>query len=85
MTLYELTVLIASGAILALVVWVPLRRWQSRRGTPFPDVPDAPPASEPLEAPGMTLPYSSLDPFAPPKPSSQSGRGTGVAAPDRPS
>ena len=34
----------------------------------LPDVPDASPAAMPSEAPGLTLPYSSLDPFAPPKP-----------------
>lgn len=67
MTLYEGIVVAATGIILALTMWVPLRRWSARRGGPFPDVPDAPSAAEPLEAPGMTLPYSSLDPFAPPK------------------
>ena len=65
--MYEWTVVSATGIILALAVWVPLRRWSAHRGGPFVDVPDAPPAAEPLEAPGMTLPYSSLDPFAPPK------------------
>jgi hypothetical protein len=47
-----------------------------RPGTdgPFTDVPDAPPGAAPVEAPGMTYPYSSLDPpysgldpWAPPK------------------
>jgi hypothetical protein len=67
MTPYELTVLAASGAILALAVWVLLRRRSPRHGGPFPDVPDASPTAMPLAAPGMTPPYSSLDPFAPPK------------------
>ena len=31
------------------------------------EVPDASPTAVPIEAPGMTLPYSSVDPFAPPK------------------
>jgi hypothetical protein len=66
-TLYEWTAVAATGIILALAVWVPVRRWSARRGGSFPDVPDAPTAAEPLEAPGTTLPYSSLDPFAPPK------------------
>ena len=33
----------------------------------FVDVPDAPPGAEPDGAPGVTGPYSSLDPWAPPK------------------
>jgi hypothetical protein len=67
MTLYEWTAVAATGVILALAVWVPLRRWSPRRGGPFPDVPDVSPTAMALEAPGMTPPYSSLDPFAPPK------------------
>lgn len=67
MDLYELAVLAAAGAILALAVWVPVRHWSARCGGPLLDVPDAPPTATPLEAPGMTLPYSSLDPYAPPK------------------
>ena len=43
-----------------------LRRTRRRRG-PLPDVPQASPTAVPIEAPGLTLPYSSLDPFAPPK------------------
>lgn len=85
MTLYEWTAVAATGVILALAVWVPLRHWRSRRGGPFPDVPDAPSAAEPIEAPGMTLPYSSLDPFAAPKrPVDWSDTGAGDQA-DRPS
>ena len=67
MTLYEWIAVGATGLILALAVWVPLRRWSPLRGKLFPDVPDASPPAVPLEAPGMTPPYSSLDPFAPPK------------------
>jgi hypothetical protein len=47
MTLYELTILAATGAILALAVWVPVRHWSQRRGGPLPDVPDAPPTAVP--------------------------------------
>jgi hypothetical protein len=43
-----------------------LRR-SPREDVPFPDVPDAPRRAEPIEAPGVNPPYSSLDPFAPPK------------------
>ena len=67
MTLYEWIALAATGVILALAVWVPLRRRPPRRGGPFPDVPDASPGGVAMEAPGMTPPYSSLDPFARPK------------------
>ena len=51
---------------LAGVVRQVLRRTPRRSG-PLPDVPDASPTAVPIEAPGSTLPYSSLDPFAPPK------------------
>ena len=44
-----------------------VRRRSPRRSAPLPDVPDASPMAVPIEAPGLTLPYSSLDPFAPPK------------------
>jgi hypothetical protein len=52
---------------LAVAVWRLARRRQPRRSGPLPDVPDASPTAVPIEAPGLTLPYSSLDPFAPPK------------------
>lgn len=54
-------------AIIAAAVRSFLRRQAPTGGGPLPDVPDASPSSVPIEAPGMTLPYSSLDPFAPPK------------------
>jgi hypothetical protein len=53
---------------LAVAVWRFFRRQTPGRGGPLPDVPDASPTAVPIEAPGLTLPYSSLDPFAPPKP-----------------
>lgn len=67
MTLYEGTVLTAIGIILALAVWVPLRRWSARGGGSFADVPDAPRDAERVDAPGAAAPYSSFDPWAPPK------------------
>jgi hypothetical protein len=67
MTMYEWTVVAATGIILALAVWVLLRRWSALRGGPFVDVPDAPSGSEEVDAPGVAGPYSSLDPWAPPK------------------
>jgi hypothetical protein len=59
-------------ALLTLAVWKFVRRQYHGRGGPLADVPDAPPTAEAIEAPGLTLPYSSLDPFAPPKPSRES-------------
>jgi hypothetical protein len=53
--------------VLAVAAGRLVRRRTSRRSGPLPDVPDASPTAVPIEAPGMTLPYSSLDPFAPPK------------------
>lgn len=68
MSPYDAAVLVGSGTLLALGVWVLVRRrslhWRGRVG----DVPDAPPDATPIEAPGLTLPDSSLDPTAPPKP-----------------
>ena len=58
---------VAIGVLLAAAVWRFMRR-QARREGPLADVPDAPATATPMEAPGMTLPYSSLDPFAAPKP-----------------
>ena len=52
---------------LAVAVWRFVRRRARRRSGPLPDVPDASPTAVPIEAPGLTLPYSSVDPFAPPK------------------
>jgi len=56
----------ALAAALAAALWRFARRAPAESG-PFPDVPDAPPTATPTEAPGMTLPYSSVDPYAPPK------------------
>jgi hypothetical protein len=63
-----MTLDLAFGVVLAVVVWILVRRRRIHRGSgPLPDVPDASPTATPIEAPGMTLPYSSLDPSAPPK------------------
>ena len=52
--------------LLAAAVWGFYRRQTPGPRGPFPDVPDASPMAESIEAPGLTLPYSSVDPFAPP-------------------
>ena len=52
---------------LVVAVWRLVRHRTPRPTGPLPDVPDAPPAAVAIEAPGLTLPYSSLDPTAPPK------------------
>jgi hypothetical protein len=52
---------------LAVAVWRLVRRRTPRRSGPLPDVPDASPMAVPIEAPGLDLPYSSLDPTAPTK------------------
>lgn len=44
-----------------------VRRRTPRGKGPFPDVPDASPNAEPIDAPGLNVPYSSLDPTAPTK------------------
>ena len=67
MGVYEWTVVAATGILLVLAVWVLLRRWSAHRGGAFVDVPDAAPGSEKVDAPGVAGPYSSLDPWAPPK------------------
>lgn len=57
----------------ALVVFVLVAAWRFARrrrhepGEQLPDVPDAPTGAVAAPAPGMALPYSSLDPTAPPK------------------
>lgn len=61
----ELTAALA--VFLAAAVWGWVRRRAPRRDEPLPDVPDASPSAVPIDAPGLTPPYSSLDPFAPPK------------------
>jgi hypothetical protein len=57
----------ALGAFLAVAVWRFVHHRTPRGRGPLPNVPDASPTAVPIEAPGLTLPYSSLDPFAPPK------------------
>jgi hypothetical protein len=52
---------------LAVAVWLLVRRRTPRRRGPLPDVPDAPPTAVPIGAPGLHVPYSSLDPTAPAK------------------
>lgn len=59
---------IAFVVLLAAAVWRFFRRHLPSFRGPLTDVPDASPAAVPSEAPGLTLPYSSVDPFAPPKP-----------------
>jgi hypothetical protein len=49
---------------LAVAVWRLLRPRTRRRSGPLPDVPDATPRAVPIEAPGLDVPYSSLDPRA---------------------
>lgn len=63
---------------LAVAVWRLVRRRTPRRSGPLPDVPDASPTAVPIEAPGLTLPYSSVDPFAPPKRLANRSRVDGV-------
>jgi hypothetical protein len=53
--------------LLVLAAWGMARRRRPRTGGPFIDVPDAPPDAERDRAPGVAGPYSSLDPWAPPK------------------
>ena len=65
--LLELIPVLALPVLLVLAAWGMVRRRRPRSGGPFTDVPDAPAGATPTEAPGMTYPYSSLDPYAPPK------------------
>lgn len=65
--LVELIPVLALPVLLVLSAWGMARRRRPRTDGPFTDVPDAPPGAAPVEAPGMTYPYSSLDPWAPPK------------------
>ena len=53
-------------AIAAVPLWWVVRH-RPRGGGPLPDVPEAPPTAPRSEAPGLEMPYSSLDPYAPPK------------------
>ncbi len=66
MSLYDAAVLVGFGTFLALAVWVLVRQRSLLFGGRVPDVPDAPPTATPIEAPpGLTLPYSSVDPSGP--------------------
>ena len=65
--LWELIPLLALPILLVLAAWGVWHQRRPRSGDAFPDVPDAPTGATPTEAPGMTYPYSSLDPYAPPK------------------
>lgn len=64
---FELIGALALPVLLVLAAWGMARRRRPRADGPFIDVPDAPPGAAPVEAPGMTHPSSSLDPWAPPK------------------
>jgi hypothetical protein len=57
----------ALAVFLSVLGWMLIRRRSQRTTGPFLDVPDAPGDATPIEAPGVTPPYSSLDPTAPPK------------------
>jgi len=63
----DVTAAFGFGVFLAVAVWLLVRRRNLRWSGPLPDVPDASPTAVPIEAPGMDLPYSSLDPTAPTK------------------
>jgi hypothetical protein len=63
----ELLPVLVLPILLVLAGWGLARRRKPRTGAPFIDVPDAPPSAEPDDAPGVAGPYSSLDPWAPPK------------------
>jgi len=55
------------AVVFGVGVWRLVRRRTPRRSGPLPNVPDAAATGMPIAAPGMNLPYSSLDPYAPPK------------------
>jgi hypothetical protein len=61
-------------AFVAVAVWRLVRRRPRHGDGPLPEVPDAAPAATPVEAPGFTVPYSSLDPSAPAKRLGNGGR-----------
>ena len=65
--LLELLPVLALPILLLLAAWGMARRRRARTRGPFIDVPDAPPGVERVDAPGVAGPYSSLDPWAPPK------------------
>jgi hypothetical protein len=61
--------LVIAAVIIVLIVGMvrTVRRRTPRHAGPLPDVPDAPSEAAPADAPGVKFPYSSLDPYAPPK------------------
>ncbi len=63
----ELIAMAGIGVILAVAIWQLVRRQRLSWKGPLRDVRDAPPTARPTAAPGLTPPYSSLDPTAPPK------------------
>ena len=63
----ELIPVLVLPVLLVLAAWGLARRRRPRTGRPFSDLPDAAPGAQPLDAPGVAAPYSSLDPWAPPK------------------
>ncbi len=65
--LLDLAPVLVLPALVALAVWGFVRRRTPRSPARFPDVPDASASASPIDAPGVTGPHSSLDPFAPPK------------------
>jgi hypothetical protein len=68
MPMYDVAVMVGSGVLLALGLWVLVRQRSLRFGGRVQDVPDAPPTATPIEEPpGLTLPYSSVDWTAPSK------------------
>ena len=63
----ELIPVLVLPVLLVLAAWAVARRRRQRTSGPFVDVPDAAPGAGPVDAPGVAGPYSSLDPWAPPK------------------
>lgn len=79
----DVILMAGTGVVLALAMWQLVRRHRLSWKGPVSDVPDAPPAATPIAAPGVTPPYSSLDPSAPPKRHADGTRVDGL--PDEPS
>ena len=62
----DVAVMVVSTVIIALGIWVLVRQRSLRFSGRVQDVPDAPRTATPIdEPPGLTLPYSSLDPSGP--------------------
>ncbi len=74
----DVTAAFGLSVFLAVAVWLLVRRQNLRWSGPLPDVPDASPTAVPIEAPGLDLPYSSLDPTAPTKRLANRARVDGV-------